>query len=318
MAKTPTGRLREDELICRSPLIHQYRLRTADLICHEIDRLDQKAETDADETCKRFGRRATLRRWEDSATIAQAPDPIRVGPDTGVAMPETRDSRPTRPSHGTPPVGGSQCRAVSTDSTDGELAMALIAKDPDAARIVWERFLPVVRGMTRKALGLYAEIDDVVQEVFAVVFRNVHHMREPGAFRAFVITVTRRKLGHEIRRARARARLHAASRMVADDAVSEQRDPASRHAYIHFQRLLARLKERDRRAFMLRYVERMEATEIALALGVSVPTARRAFARAQNRMFLWAERHAFLSDYLAEEALPFTDESAAFEADTAA
>lgn len=233
-------------------------------------------------------------------------------------MSATLDVWPTNPPRATHRASNDQRRALSAESTDGELAAALIAKVPGAASLVWQRFLPVVRGMTRKALGLYAEIDDVVQEVFSVIFRNVCRMREPGAFRAFVITVTRRTLGHEIRRTRARAQLRAASQLVAAAAVGEQGDPASRHAYIHFQRLLSRLKERDRQAFMLRYVERMEAAEVALALGVSIPTARRAFARAQNRLFLWAERHAFLSDYVAAGAPTFAHGSEGFEADTAA
>jgi hypothetical protein len=61
----------------------------------------------------------------------------------------------------------------------------------------------------------------------------------------------------------------------------------------------------------------MDAPEVAAALGVSIPTARRAFSRAQMRMTLWAGRHPFLSDYLIEGVAP-ADAELVLTADTAA
>ena len=187
---------------------------------------------------------------------------------------------------------------------EAQLAGLLMAGDPAAPRLIWQKFLPLVRRMARRALGAGADIDDVVQEVFCCLFRGIRQLREPEAFRAFVITVTKRTLGHELRRRRARRHLNAATDVQLADAVGEWTDPATHHAYRHFGVLLARLKERERRAFVLRYVECMDAPEVAEALGVSVPTARRAFSRAQARLLLWAGRHPFLSDYLVEGAVP--------------
>jgi RNA polymerase sigma-70 factor, ECF subfamily len=209
----------------------------------------------------------------------------------------TSDLGPTRDGL-TPPSMSAPNREPSVTSTDAELAMSLIAGEPSAARVVWQRFEPLVRRMSRRALGHGQDIEDVVQEVFYALFRGIRHLREPDAFRAFVITVAKRTLGHEVRRRRARTRLIVAPDQQYTEAVGEWSDPATHHAYRHFELLLGRLKERERRAFVLRFVECMDAPEVAQTLGVSIPTARRAFLRAQTRMTLWAGRHPFLSDYV--------------------
>jgi RNA polymerase sigma factor (sigma-70 family) len=202
---------------------------------------------------------------------------------------------------------------------EAEMALALIAGDPAAPRLVWQHFLPLVRRMSRRAVGHEPEIDDVIQDVFSCVFRGIRQLRAPEAFRAFVITVTKRTLGHELRRRRARLQHTLVSETHVAEAVGEWTDPATHHAYRHFELLLARLKDRERRAFVLRYVECMDAPEVAQALGVSVPTARRAFSRAQTRMTLWAGRHPFLSDYVVEGAQAAEGElEATAETETAA
>ena len=77
-------------------------------------------------------------------------------------------------------------------------------------------------------------------------------------------------------------------------------DTASQHALIHFYQVLGRINERDRTAFVLRYIEGMEAAEVAAALDVSVPTARRCFTRAWERVTFFAQRDPFLVDYLSK------------------
>lgn len=211
-----------------------------------------------------------------------------------------------------------ESQLLSAASTDAELAAALIAGEPSAAQLVWQRFLPMVRRMSRRALGSSPDVDDVVQEIFCYLFHGARSLRAPGAFRAFVMTVTKRTLGHEVYKRRARARLHATTEVDLADVIGEWSDPATRHAYRHFQHLLGRLTERERRAFVLRFVACMDAPEVAETLGVSVPTARRAFSRAQSRMTRWAGRHPFLGDYLSDAALASISELPAVIEDTAA
>ncbi|HEY3494418.1 MAG TPA: sigma-70 region 4 domain-containing protein, partial [Polyangiaceae bacterium] len=55
---------------------------------------------------------------------------------------------------------------------------------------------------------------------------------------------------------------------------------------------------RDRLAFVLRYIEGMEVADVAAALEISEPTARRRFTRAYKRVAMLAERDPCLGEYL--------------------
>ncbi len=187
---------------------------------------------------------------------------------------------------------------VTAASSDFELARALSARDPEAQRICWERFRPLVSGMVRRALGKGAEHEDVVQDVFLRVFAGMPGLREPGALRAFVITVTKRTVGHEARKRRARLPLMLDHESQVSALPGMTADGAARLAFQHLRHLLERMNERERHAFVLRFVDRMEARELAQALGVSEPTARRAYSRAWKRMLTWATRHPFLNEYV--------------------
>jgi RNA polymerase sigma-70 factor (ECF subfamily) len=202
------------------------------------------------------------------------------------------------------PEGHAARLEIGEHCSDDDLARALLAKRPEAAALVQRRFRPLIRGMLRRALGATGETEDVEQEVFLNLFSTVYGLRHPAAFRAFVITVTKRTLGHALRRRRARAHMAVEVEQRASELIGEVGDATARHAFHHFHRLLERLRERERQAFILRFVARLEAEEIAEAMGVSLPTARRSFVRAWGRMIVWAGRSPFLREYLSESRDP--------------
>lgn len=195
-------------------------------------------------------------------------------------------------------MSAEQAQNLRGVQNDAALARALVARDPGAPRQAWQRFRPLVFSILRRALGPDDELDDVAQDVFMRIFSGIHRLREPEALRAFVITVTKRAVGHEARRRRARVPLHTEQEAQILMAVGVTADAAAHLAFNHLQRLLSRMNERERRAFVLRFVDRMEAKELADTLGVSEPTARRAYARAWKRVLTWADRHPFLHDYV--------------------
>jgi RNA polymerase sigma-70 factor (ECF subfamily) len=69
--------------------------------------------------------------------------------------------------------------AALADSDDATLARALIARDPRAPRVLWQRFAPMVFRMLRRTLGSDHDLDDLAQEVFLCVFEKVRALREP-------------------------------------------------------------------------------------------------------------------------------------------
>jgi RNA polymerase sigma-70 factor, ECF subfamily len=187
--------------------------------------------------------------------------------------------------------------SVGADVTDAELAEALRRGVPGAQQAAWRRFMPVVTGMARRRLGGSADVDDVVQEAFLALFCSIKRLREAVALRAFALTITARVLNREVHR-RVRAGPVSTGEGALELLACDEPDPAARHAYSVLRGLVDRLRVRERRAFTLRFVAGMNAFEVATALGVSVPTARRVLSSAQKRMSVWASRDPFLVDYM--------------------
>jgi RNA polymerase sigma-70 factor (ECF subfamily) len=196
------------------------------------------------------------------------------------------------------------------DADDATLARALIEKNAAAPRVAWSRFSPLVRRILRRSLGPQHDVEDIVQDVFLCLFERVHTLRDPVAFKAFVIAITVRTARYEIRRARVRRWVGLSRTAELPDLRVVAADTTSQHALIHFYQVLARINERDRTAFVLRYIEGMEAAEVAAALDVSVPTARRYFTRAWDRVTFFARRDPFLVDYLSKLEATSSEEPA--------
>jgi len=186
---------------------------------------------------------------------------------------------------------------------DATLARALCDQEPNAQRVAWDRFSPMVRGIVRRSLGPEFDADGVVQEVFLCLFQKVSSLREPAALRGFVMSITvltvRTTLRTEIRRRRLRRWLGVQQETEPKSLRLVPEDLDSRQALTRFYEILDKINARDRMAFVLRFVEGMGVAEVASALDVSVPTVRRCFTRAWERFTLLAGRDPFLADYVA-------------------
>lgn len=133
------------------------------------------------------------------------------------------------------------------------------------------------------------------------LFRRVPTLRDPLAIRGFVIGIAANTVLFERRRRKKRNRLQLEPNPMRLDLVQARETTASSFAWLRLERLLRRLKERERATFMLRFVERRTTSEVARAVGISEPTARRSFAYAWERMNAWASRDPFLADYFVHD-----------------
>lgn len=188
-----------------------------------------------------------------------------------------------------------------TNTSDAELAQALIDQKPGAATEAHQRFTPLVRGVLKRGLGSTQELEDVEQEVFMCLFRRVPTLRDPLAIRGFVIAIAANTVLFERRRRKKRNRLQLEPNPMRLDLAHARESTASSFAWLRLGRLLRRLKERERATFMLRFVERRTTSEVARAVGISEPTARRSFGYAWERMNTWASRDPFLADYFVHD-----------------
>jgi RNA polymerase sigma-70 factor (ECF subfamily) len=186
--------------------------------------------------------------------------------------------------------------AAHAETDDVSLVAMLVEGDVRAPRIVWQRFAPMVHRMLRRAFGPEYEIDDLAQEVFLVLFRRAHTLREPQALRAFVISITAHTIRYELRRKAAGRWLRFGEPLIAKAADA---DLDAREALKRLYRILNRLSSDDRTAFVLRFMEGLEVAEVAQALGVSLATTKRRLSHAWRRVVIHAQRDDTLIAYLA-------------------
>jgi RNA polymerase sigma-70 factor, ECF subfamily len=187
--------------------------------------------------------------------------------------------------------------ASLSESDDATLARALIARDPQAPRVLWQRFAPMVFRMLKRSLGPGHDIEDLAQEVFLCVFEKVRGLREPKALKAFLISVTVLTTRHELRRRWVRRWVRLSKNTDAAETEVVTPDTDAREALNRFYSILDRVNVNDRTAFALRYMEGLELTEVAAAMGLSLATTKRRLARVWNRVVLLVERDPLLVQY---------------------
>lgn len=161
--------------------------------------------------------------------------------------------------------------------------------DPRDREAVFRRFAPYVARIGLRLLGRHEEIDDLVQDVFLDAQRGLDELREPGAIKGWLATVTVRKAQRRLKLRRMRRVLGldegADYTQVADDAA----DPTSRHTLAKVYAVLDSLPSDERVAWSLRHVEGERLERVAELCGCSLATAKRKIAAAHQRILVELE-----------------------------
>jgi RNA polymerase sigma-70 factor (ECF subfamily) len=136
-----------------------------------------------------------------------------------------------------------------------------------------------------------ADIEDLTQEVFLRIFRNLHRFRGQSSFYTWLYRITINVFfDHSKKRKRADARLNRLQSAIVD--ASDQRpysDDPFRATYDAltsqtFSAAIARLPELFRDVVAMREVDDLSYEEIALATGISIGTVRSRLSRARARL----------------------------------
>lgn len=190
------------------------------------------------------------------------------------------------------PAGGRE------DPSDAELACALMAGEPWATATTWNRFAPTVYGIASRALGHDSEAaEDVTQEVFYRLFARIGTLKNPEAFRSFVVSFAIRIVKWELRRRRARRWMLLSDSDRLPEVAGPDNDAESRQVLRRFYAVLDGLTARERLVFALRHLESMTLEEIAAALRISLSTVKRTLTRAGERVTEWIEKDGDLKTY---------------------
>jgi RNA polymerase sigma-70 factor (ECF subfamily) len=173
---------------------------------------------------------------------------------------------------------------------DSELVEAVVRGDTAAVGVVWERYSEHVRGVLKGALGFDAAVEDLLQDVFVAFIKGASELRDPGALRAYLVSVGIRIVFGELRRRRVRRWVMLSPEGEVPESPQSPADVEGALALRALYRLLDELPARRRVVFALRQIEGLEVMEVAAALRISDSTVKREARKARETIVKRAER----------------------------
>jgi RNA polymerase sigma-70 factor (ECF subfamily) len=141
-----------------------------------------------------------------------------------------------------------------------------------------------VAGLAYRLLGWSGDVEDVVQEVFLAVLRNLGRFRGQSSFKTWLMTITVNKCRSWRRKHLLKLKLLEISGFYSPaPQPSAEQGMMDREAYGRVRRTLNELSMRHREVVVLHYLEEMSIEEIAKILGLrrNVVDVRLSRARAQ-------------------------------------
>ena len=173
--------------------------------------------------------------------------------------------------------------ANAAEPANADLVALALADDPEAFRILVERYQAPVTALAYAMVGERDMARDVAQEAFSESYRLLESLREPQKYGSWVCGIARRRSIYHLRRRKR-------SRLVTSGSLQDRKvDPAGTPAD-HLERsevrkqvldALETLSEKYRVVLILKYVEGMSYERIAQVLDVRVATVDKRLTRAK-------------------------------------
>jgi RNA polymerase sigma-70 factor, ECF subfamily len=148
-------------------------------------------------------------------------------------------------------------------SQDAQLVQAARGGDRAAFGELYERYERMVHGVLLAHVP-YAEVDDLLQDVFLIALRRLDSLREPTAFAGWLLVIARNRANDFHRRPRG-------SEELRDSAGGADRDEQEARAALA---AIQSLPEAYRETLTLRLVEGMSGPEIAARTGLTPASVR--------------------------------------------
>jgi RNA polymerase sigma-70 factor (ECF subfamily) len=140
---------------------------------------------------------------------------------------------------------------------------------------VFRRHAPYVSALVLKLLGRPDDVDDVVQDVFIQVHRDLKTLRDPAALRPWLRRIAVRRTRRWLRTRWVRWRSRESELEIYKNLVDASVSPEERAEIARIHRLLGRLKRDERLVWILRFAEGETLASIAELLGASISTVQR-------------------------------------------
>lgn len=168
---------------------------------------------------------------------------------------------------------------------DEELVRRALAGDRSAEETIYRRHARAVANLAARMLRSRADTEDVLQETFVVALDKLAQVRDGVVLRGWLLGIATSLVRRRHRRRRLLDRLGFAR--DPDDAglehcASPDADAETRAELRRLEQVLDGVGFEPRLAWMLRHVDGHTLPEVAAALGVSLATAKRRLAEAEE------------------------------------
>jgi RNA polymerase sigma-70 factor, ECF subfamily len=181
----------------------------------------------------------------------------------------------------------------------GGVPLRLVAPDPDAAPVsgtrpltladLYERYSHYVGAVASRLLGRATEVEDVVQDVFAVAIRGLRRREDPREIKAWLAKVTVRRCLRQLRLRRLWSFVDSTPTPSYERLADPAAGPAERQLVSEVYRVLDGLPASERVAWTLRHVEGESLQEVAELMACSLATTKRRIASAHEKLRLRLE-----------------------------
>ncbi len=179
--------------------------------------------------------------------------------------------------------------------TDGELVEDILAGDSDAFEQLISRYQKLVFNIIYHYMGRRGEVEDLAQEVFLKVFKSLEMYDQSRPMKAWIARIATNRCLDEMRKGRySRVQLFSDLTEGEEDRIQYYYDRSARGAslteteaeecFALLHKLMDRLTEKDRVAFVLREVEGLDYSEVAQALQTSQLGARIRVSRTRRKL----------------------------------
>jgi RNA polymerase sigma-70 factor (ECF subfamily) len=179
--------------------------------------------------------------------------------------------------------------------TDEELVKATLEGDPHAFEEIVERYQRLVFSIIYHYVGGRDLVEDLAQDVFLKVFRSLETFDMRGPLKSWISRITANTCLDELRRLR-RQKVYTFTDLSADDesrieeffeqftskGILTESDVSD--LFVLLEKLLGRLNDKDKMAFVLREMEGLSYAEVAQSMKTTEVAVRIRISRSKKKL----------------------------------